>query len=178
MTSEERAKVIHLLEQSRDEFLASVEGLTDQQWNNHPAPGSWSIGETAEHIVLAETSFFGAIQRAVTSTPNAGWEAEPGRKSMFIERVMTNRTHKVQAPKSIQPRGLPRAEVLDRYLDVRSRTLQFARETQLALREFTADHPFPVFNTLSAYDWLLYIPMHNLRHNAQIVELLGVYQQT
>jgi uncharacterized damage-inducible protein DinB len=172
MTAEERAKVIHLLEQSRDEFFASVEGLTDQQWNYHPGPDSWSVGETAEHIVLAETSFFGAIQRALKSTPHPGWEAEPGRKSMFIERVMINRTRRAQAPKSIHPRGLPRAEVLDRYLEVRTRTLKFARETQLALREFTADHPFPVFNTLSAYDWLLYIPMHNLRHNAQIVELL------
>jgi len=172
MTSEERAKVIQLLEQSRDEFFASVEGVTDEQWNHHPSPDSWSVGETAEHILLAEVSFFGAIQKAVASAPNAGWEAEPGRKSMFIERVMTNRNRKVQAPKSIQPRGMERAEVIARYLDVRSRTLQFARETQLALREFTADHPFPVFNTLSAYDWLLYIPMHNLRHNAQIVELL------
>jgi len=178
MTAEERVKVVQLLEQSRDEFLASVEGLTDEQWNHHPVPESWSVGETAEHILLAETSFFGAIHRALKSAPNGGWETEPGRKSMFIERVMTNRTRKVQAPKPIQPQGLPRAEVLDRYLAARTRTLQFARETQLALREFTADHPFPVFNTLSAYDWLLYIPMHNLRHNAQIVELLGVYQQT
>lgn len=30
----------------------------------------------------------------------------------------------------------------------------------------------PVFNMLNAYQWLLYIPLHNVRHNRQIAEAL------
>jgi hypothetical protein len=41
----------------------------------------------------------------------------------------------------------------------------------LALKEHTADHPFAVFGTLNAYQWLIYIPLHNIRHNQQIAEV-------
>ena len=44
-------------------------------------------------------------------------------------------------------------------------------ETHLALKEFTLAHPFPVFGTLNAYQWLIYVPLHTLRHNKQIAEL-------
>jgi hypothetical protein len=39
------------------------------------------------------------------------------------------------------------------------------------LKEHNSDHPFPVFKTLNAYQWLLYIPLHNLRHDQQIAEV-------
>ena len=39
------------------------------------------------------------------------------------------------------------------------------------MNSHTADHIFPVFNTLSAYQWLVYIPLHNFRHNQQIEEV-------
>ena len=32
-------------------------------------------------------------------------------------------------------------------------------------------HPFPVFNTPNACDWLIDIPLHNLRHDLQIAEV-------
>jgi hypothetical protein len=30
-----------------------------------------------------------------------------------------------------------------------------------------------VFNTLNAYQWLIYIPLHNFRHNRQIEEVMA-----
>ena len=39
------------------------------------------------------------------------------------------------------------------------------------MKDHTTEHPFPVFNTLNAYQWLVYIPMHNLRHDLQIAEV-------
>ena len=32
-------------------------------------------------------------------------------------------------------------------------------------------HPFPVFGPLNAYDWLIYVPLHTIRHSRQIVEV-------
>jgi hypothetical protein len=62
-------------------------------------------------------------------------------------------------------------EVLQRYKEVRAREIKFAEETEVALKEHTADHPFPIFGTLNAYQWLIYIPLHNIRHNQQIAEV-------
>ena len=55
--------------------------------------------------------------------------------------------------------------------EARAKSLKFAEETKLPLKAHTLDHPFPVFNTLNAYQWLIYIPLHNIRHNKQIEEV-------
>jgi len=54
MTGEERAKALEWWEQSRQEFLAAIDGVSEAQWAWKPAPERWSLGEVAEHIVLAE----------------------------------------------------------------------------------------------------------------------------
>jgi len=66
---------------------------------------------------------------------------------------------------------LGRTEVLQRYHDRRARTREFTEHTELQLKAVTIDHPFPIFGTLNGYQWLLYIPLHNLRHNQQIEEV-------
>jgi hypothetical protein len=43
------------------------------------------------------------------------------------------------------------------------------RETQRPLKAHTAPNPF--FGDLNAHQWLLYIPLHHLRHNQQIAEV-------
>lgn len=171
MTSEERAKVISLLKQSQEEFLSSVDGLTDAQWTYKPGPDRWSVGETAEHIVLAEGLLFASVKKCLASPANPDWEAKTGKKAAFIERVMLDRSHKATAPESIRPTGMTRAQVIARFKEVRAETLKFATETEVPLKEFTSEHPFPVFNTLNAYDWLIYIPLHNMRHDLQIAEV-------
>ena len=66
---------------------------------------------------------------------------------------------------------MSRAEIIERYKAARAGTLKFAEETTAALKEHTAENPFPVFNTLNAYQWLIYIPLHNMRHDQQIAEV-------
>jgi uncharacterized damage-inducible protein DinB len=172
LTSTERAHALQLLEDSQKEFLALVDGLNDAQWTFKPGPDRWSVGETAEHIVLAEAMLFGSVQRAVDAPPNPDWETKTRGKTEFIEKVMVDRTHKATAPEAIQPHAkMSREEVIQRYKDQRARAIQFAEETQVALKEHTVDHPFPVFGTLNAYQWLIYVPLHNMRHNQQIAEV-------
>ena len=172
MTSDERAKVLTLLTESRDQFLQSIEDLSEAQWRWKPAPDRWSVAECAEHIILAEKGLFARLQQAVANPPNADWEQKTGQKAGFIERVMPNRTGKAKAPEEIVPTGkLSRAEVLAQFAEERVPVVKFAEETQVALKEHTSEHPFAVFNTLNAYDWLIYIPLHTMRHVKQIQEV-------
>jgi len=170
MSTEERAAAVKLLVDTRKEFLDSIQDLTDEQWNYRPAPFKWTIGQVGEHIILAETVLFQQLMRAVDSPANPDWETQTAGKMEIIEKLMpSSRNGKAKAPWEIQPMGkLSKAEVIRRYNEVRGRTLEFAQTTQVALKEHTSVHPFPKFGTLSAYDWLIYIPLHNERHDEQI----------
>jgi len=172
MTTEERAKAIKLLTDSKDETLAALEKLSDEQLKFKAAPDKWCILEVAEHIVLAEGLLFGQVEKALASQPNPDWETKTNSKTAFVEKAVVNRQVKVKAPESIVPSGkLSRAEIIAKYKEARGKTLKFAEETQLPLKSFTLDHPFPIFGTLNAYQWLIYVPLHNMRHNQQIAEV-------
>ena len=58
---------------------------------------------------------------------------------------------------------------MSRFREQRARVLTYARETDAPLKAHTAANPF--FGSLNAHQWLLYIPLHHLRHNQQIAEV-------
>jgi hypothetical protein len=35
--------------------------------------------------------------------------------------------------------------------------VKFTSETEVALKQHTLDHPFPIFGLLNAYQWLIYV---------------------
>lgn len=172
MTAEEKTSVIKWLTDSEKEYLAAIENLTPAQWSYRSSPFRWSVGEVAEHIVLTEMALFAAVERALASPANPDWEAKTAGKAQFIERVMPTRMGRAQAPIEIRPTGkLTRDEVIKKFREMRAKVTAFTEKTDLPLKAHTLDHPFPVFSTLSAYDWLIYIPLHTMRHNKQMAEV-------
>ena len=164
-------KVLNWLEESRNEFLAAIDGLTDEQWKWKPGPDRWSVGETAEHIVLAEATLFAAVQKAVSSPANPDWEEKTKGKTEFIERVMAPRLGKATAPESLVPQGMTLVQVKERFEKQRVAMVKFASDTGVPLKEHTLEHPMPVFGMLNAYQWLIYVPLHTMRHDKQIAEV-------
>src|SRR5436853_568129 len=173
LTPAERAEAIKMLKQSEKEFLDLVENLSDEQWNFKPAPFKWSVGETAEHIALAEGLLFGLVQQTLASKPNPDWETKTQGKEVVLEKVLAGRTGRAQAPGAIQPmnKKMTRAEVMKLFKEGRERSLKFIETTDASFKDHTFDNPFPVFGTLNAYQWFIYIPQHNFRHNKQIAEV-------
>jgi hypothetical protein len=172
ISTEERAQLLQWLEESHRGFFAEITGLSDRQWDWKPAPKRWSIGEIAEHIVFAEALLFNFVQKALVGPRNPCWEEQTKGKTELLIQVMPSREGKAAAPQPLQPReGLTCAKVKDRFASQRTAIGQFASGTQVPLREFTIVHSFPVFGMLNAYQWLVYVPLHRLRHNKQIAEL-------
>ena len=172
MTADERSKVLHWLDESRQEFHAAIDGVSEEQWKWKPAPERWSVGETAEHIVLAEALLFDNVKKAIASPANPAWEEQTKGKTEFIVQVMAPRLGKAQAPEPIVPRnGLTLAQVQEKFDQQRAEIVKFASDTNIALKEHTEVHPFPIFGTLNAYQWLIYVPLHTERHDKQIAEV-------
>ena len=173
ITSDERAAAIKLLKETEKEFLGLVENLTDEQWNFKPGPFKWSVGQTAEHIALAETRLFGVVQQALGSKPNPDWETKTAGKEVALEKILAARTGRAQAPGAIQPINKPmtRAEIMASFKEGRARSMKFIETTDTSFKDHTVDNPFPIFGTLNTYQWFLYIPQHHSRHNKQIAEV-------
>jgi DinB superfamily len=172
MTPEERAYVTQLLKDSLTEYLSHIESVSEAQWIRKSAPDRWSIGETAEHIMLNEAFLFGVVQRALQSPVDPDWQSNTAGKSDLLERLMPDRSRKVNSPEPVNPKGLSKEDVTRKFKQSRAQTLHFAETTQLPLKAHTREHPFPIFGRLNAYQWLLYIPLHNKRHNQQIAVAL------
>jgi hypothetical protein len=171
MTAEERAHVVQLLEDSEKEYLSSIVDLNEAQWNWKPAADCWSVGQTAEHIQQAEVIVFRKLQHTIQLPADPDWETKTAGKTELLERVMPDRSQKATAPESTQPQRLSQEDVVRRFQELRAQIIRFAGETQTPLKEHTAEHPFPVFNTLNGYQWLLIIPLHTMRHDQQIAEV-------
>jgi hypothetical protein len=172
MTAEERAKLLKWLEESRKEFLSAIDGLTEQQWKWKPAPERWSVGEVAEHIVLAEAGLFGNVKKAIASDPNPDWEEKTKGKGAMLEAILAPRLGKAQAPEAIVPKGeMTASQVKERFEKQRVEIVKFATGTDVPLKQYTIDNPF--FGTLNGYHWLMYAPLHTMRHDKQIAEVKG-----
>src|SRR5262250_2462088 len=170
-TAKERAHLIKLLQDSQKEYLSYVENVSEAQWNWKPGQDRWSVGETAEHILLSEGRLFSAMESAIAAPQNPDCEKSTAGKAELLERALPDRSHKAVSPESIRPQGLSKAEVIRRFKEARAKTIKFVQDTQLPLKEHNSEHPLPIFKTLNAYQWLFYIPLHNLRHDRQIAEV-------
>src|SRR5215469_8917913 len=143
-TTKERARLIKLLQDSQKEYLSYVENVSEAQWNWKPGQDRWSVGEIAEHILLAEGRLFSAMERAVAAPPDPDWEKSTAGKAELLERALLDRSHKALSPESIRPQGLSKAEVIRRFKEARAKTIKFVQDTQLPLKEHNSDHPLPL----------------------------------
>ena len=176
LTGEERADIIRLLHDSATEFLEFVTGLSDFQWSCAAGPERWSVHQIAEHIVLGEQIMLAKIAEALANPRSPDWEDQDARKTKFLNRVLPDRSHKAIAPAPLEPRqNWTRHEAITRYKEGRARTMRFVEEMHQPLKNHAAEHPMAVFGMLNAYQWLLYIPLHNSRHNQQIAEAIRAY---
>lgn len=170
LTQKERDHAVKYLEETRDKFLASIEGLSEAQWKYKPAPDRWSVAEVAEHIALSEGLILQLVTDRVMKTPAAKPPAGSATDEAVV-KVITDRSGKAQAPEMLKPTGkwATREELTKDFLAGRGKTMAYVKETQDDLRAHSAPHP--ALKTIDAYQWLLLLAAHSARHTAQIEEV-------
>lgn len=172
LTSEERAQFRQWLEESEETFLGLIEGVEGEAWTWKPAPDRWSVAECAEHIILSEKALFDSAKEALAGEPDPEWESKTQGKAGMIAQVMPNRQGRAQAPQEIRPRGnVSKQELVETFHALRAELDELVADESLELKRYTQEHPFPVFGTLNAHQWLIYVPLHTIRHSKQIREV-------
>jgi hypothetical protein len=173
MSPDERAAVIAELERSRDAFLAAMAAIPADAWSRQPAPGQWSAGECAEHVIKIERSMRkflpGMIATAQADPARRG--ALAGRDAALAEALRDRGTRRT-APENVRPEGGRYASAEQAAADfapARETVIDFARTTDADLRGLFAPHP--ALGEADAYQWLLFIAHHTDRHASQLEEL-------
>ncbi len=167
LTPAERHKAMQHLEKTRAAFLASIKGLSADQWGFKPAPEVWSVAEVAEHITVSEATILELVQKKVLAAP-----ADPATqgKDDQVLNMVPDRTERFKAPEFLQPKARwTQAELPGQFTAMRNQTMEFVRATQEDLRGHAAPHP--VLKALDAYQWVLLLSAHSQRHTSQIEEV-------
>ena len=176
LTDEEHAELLQLLDESNEKLMGLIAGLSEAQWTFKQNPDRWSVGQCTEHIVRSERSLLPSAKAAMSAGPDAGWAEKTKGKTDLIRRVIPNRQPMgrggATAPVEIRPtEDWDRARALSEFRAIRDEVKAYAESIELPIKEYTQEHPFAFFGWLSAHDWLIYIPLHTIRHSKQIIEV-------
>jgi hypothetical protein len=171
LAQKDREFGVQYLNETKQAFLESVEGLSNAQLNFKPAPDRWSIAEVAEHIALSE-EFIGSNITKLMASPEAPAERRAATKGMEekILNMMPDRSQKAQAPEMLKPTGRfqSREEVLRAFNSKRDEHIDYLKNTKQNMRAHVQKSPF---GEADAYQWMLFMAAHSKRHTAQIEEV-------
>ena len=105
ITTDERSRVLRLLQYTRNDFLVTAGPLTEAERNFRPGPERWSIGLIAENLRLAEHGLLSRVERALESAANPDWESAIGGKNALVEKILLDRDLPRDAPERVVPAG-------------------------------------------------------------------------
>lgn len=176
LSDEERAELITLLDESFTKLMGLISGLNDEQWTFKQNPDRWSVGECTEHIVRSETALLEYAKRALSGEPDPEWHERTKGKAALLRQVMPNRQPMgrggATAPVEIRPHEKwDRAKAIEELYKIRGAVRALVETVDGPVKQYTEEHPFPVFSWLNAHDWLIYVPLHTIRHSRQIIEV-------
>jgi hypothetical protein len=121
-------RLIAELDASDQQAKELVTGLTPEQLNWQPQPGTWSVGQCLEHLCITNEVYLPAISVSLRDRPvspvqdiTLGWFARWFITSFIEPSPKTKRT---RAPRKIVPGARVETSVLERFL----RSNQAARE--------------------------------------------------
>ncbi len=161
-------KLLALLRESRERFLRSFAGLTDEESRRRTGEGTWSVLDTVEHLNLAEKTML----NLVTGLRRPRSAGTPNREEIFLT-VITDRSRKIESPEAARPQGrfATLTDAAAQFRASRDAVIRFVEQNTDDLRATEVTHPHPVAGDVSTYEMLIIMAKHAERHALQIEEI-------
>lgn len=161
----DRQRLIAHFEMTESWLADEVSHLSTTQLNYRMSPGSWSILDCVEHLVLSEREYWAMLRKAMAARPSR--DESP---SEDVDRLWygIDRTERTKTVPSETPKGQFRelAPALAAFRDLRATLLNYVRTSQEDWR-----HHMIAGWRRDAFQWLLMISAHSQRHILQIREI-------
>ena len=169
-SEKDRAFALKYMNETKEDFVKQLTGLSDAQLNYREAEGRWTIAEIAEHIIVVENALFGMVTNQVMKSAAPKCEDPFRVGDMTVILSATNRSTKFTAPEMVRPNGRwkTRDELLLNFDKTRNTTMDFMKNNTVDLRSMFGQGP-P--GTIDAFQWLLFMTAHSERHLAQLKEV-------
>ena len=172
LTDTEREYASKYLQETKDDLLKKVKGLTTEQLNFKATPESWSVAECIEHLAISENNLFGFAQQALQQPADPSLRKEVKMTDEEIIKMITDRTHKVKTQEAFEPSNKFGSfeATLNEFKTKRDDHVKYLKTTSDDLRNHYNDFPFGKIDT---YQTILFMAAHSKRHTEQIVEVMN-----
>jgi len=162
MTVTDRQRLVSHLEMTAGWFIDEVSTLSRPQLEFRPAPGTWTILEVIDHLVVVGQIYWDDLQRALKTPPTV---KDLSNLDGHILWYGIDRTDREKAIPSENPGKQPSdlQTALATYRKHHARLLQYVRTTKDDLRSHYVER-----QRSDAYQWALLISTHEQRHILQI----------
>lgn len=170
-TEKDREFALKYMNETKEDFVKQLTGVSDAQLNFRAAEGRWTIGEIAEHIIVTEGALFGMITGQIMKTPAPDGKENFRARDTGVILAITNRSQKFTAPEIVRPNGRwkTRDELLTNFEKARNQTIEFMKANKADLRNTFTDNP--MMGMIDSYQWFLFQIGHSERHLAQLKEV-------
>jgi len=160
---------------TRDELLARVREVRDDEIARRPAEGRWSVAEHLEHLALVEAGSARLVARLIEKARAAGLGADRETGSMLhaLDRFgLEDGRHPIEAPAIVVPHGARSADESLASLGASREALftTYRDADGLDLTRVKARHA--ALGELDLYEWLLFLSQHERRHARHIAATL------
>ncbi len=168
-TEKDREFALKYLNETKDDYIKQLTGLSDTQLNFRAAEGRWTIAEIGEHIIVVEQALFGMM-----TAPNAArtlkCEDVPRFADTALILAITNRGQKFTAPEQVRPNGRwkTKEDLIANFEKTRAATIDHVKSTKADLRATFVQSPMGMIDSLQG---MLFISGHADRHLAQLKEV-------
>ncbi len=171
LTPEQRKFATEYLQTTKQEFLKSIEGLTDEQLNFKVKATKWCIMDCAEHIALAEQTLFSVVQKSLSEPADSLIKKHLRMTEKKIIKRLTFRLIKVKAPEVIKPSGkFTTIEAIKQAFETqRDSAIQYVATTYAPLHYHFWKHP--ATGKIDLYQTIILMSAHTKRHILQIEEV-------
>lgn len=163
-----RGDGLEINNQAREELLAEVNNISDEDLNRKPSENRWSIKQVLEHLYLME----GAITKNIQGQLAEGEVVNAADRPIELS---VDRSKKVNAPEFAQPsEAFVTLEELKQKLEATHKGLSELDDNSDKKLLLEKGFPHPVFGQMSLKQWIPFVGYHEKRHTEQIKEVKEV----
>lgn len=151
------------IEKTTDELIKLISSSNEEQFNEIPLEGSWTIAQVAEHLLKS----YGLIE-ALNFGPARHTERLPEKEAEQIKKIFLDFNAKYKSAETLLPSDEP-IEKEKLLSDLQKRISQIKEVIQTKdLTETCIGLPFKGIGELTRMEWLHVILFHTQRHIHQI----------
>jgi DinB superfamily len=165
LSQHDREHLIAHLQMTASWLPDEVSSLSDAQLNFRSTPGSWTIAEVVQHLVISEPNYW-KLFRDGMDHPAQVPKNKPSDADVLWYGIDRTRHDKTPAKQDPQGQRVNIPEALAKFGQLHSKILDYASKTSDDLR----GHTVPEWG-VDAYQCLLEISTHEQRHILQIREI-------